>query len=466
MWRPMSHALLCTALVFSASTAVANPKPMDQISVIVNDSVILNSEVEGRMNDITFQAKQRNQPVAAPEQLRTQAREQLILESLQLQLADRNGIRADDNAVNAVLAGMARENKMTLDAFRIKLDATPGTSFATLRNAVAREQVIERLRQRRMGERIRITEADIDQFMSTPAGAELNRQLDEQLKPKADAAPAPATNVNTGVEYLITQVLLPVEENTPVREQARRAEQAQAMLAAQRRGLSPEEVVTSLRGSDAAVEPLGWRTLDAVPALLAEPLKRQIDGEAAELTRTSRGWHLLWISDRRVLRAQQESLLPPPPPVPTTVVIQRQVRHILMRPNELQSEDDILEVMNRYYEQLKAGADFSELARIHSQDPGSAVRGGDLGWVSPGDMVPEFDRMIGQTPINGISKPFRSEFGYHILRVEGERNQDMRDSILRDRARQILFARAYDEELGAWLRELRAEAYVDYRGQR
>lgn len=466
MWRPMSHALLCSALAFSASTALANPKPMDQISVIVNDSVILNSEVEGRMNDIMFQAKQRNQPTPAAEQLRTQAREQLILESLQLQLADRNGIRADENAVNAILTGMARENKMTLDAFRIKLDATPGTSFATLRNAIAREQVIERLRQRRMGERIRITEADIDQFMSTPAGTELNRQLDEQLKPKATAStPAPSANVGSGVEYLITQVLVPVESNTPVQEQARRAEQAQAMLAAQRRGLSPEEVVTSLRGNDAAVEPLGWRTLDALPALLAEPLKRQIDGEAPELTRTARGWHLLWISDRRVLRPQ-ENLLPPPPPVPTTVVIQRQVRHILMRPNELQNEDDILEVMNRYHEQLKAGADFAELARLHSQDPGSAVRGGDLGWVSPGDMVPEFDRMIGQTPINAISKPFRSEFGYHILRVEGERNQDMRNTILRDRARQILFARAYDEELGAWLRELRAEAYVDYRGQR
>jgi peptidyl-prolyl cis-trans isomerase SurA len=462
----MSHALLCSALIFSASAAVANPKPMDQISVIVNDSVILNSEVESRMNDITFQAKQRNQPVAAPEQLRTQAREQLILESLQLQLADRNGIRADDNAVNAILAGMARDNKMSLDAFRIKLDATPGTSFATLRNAIAREQIIERLRQRRMGERIRITEADIDQFMSTPAGTELNRQLDEQLKPKAPAAPAPTSNVGSGIEYLVTQVLLPVEENTPVREQARRAEQAQAMLAAQRRGLSPEEVVTILRGSDAAVEPLGWRTLDAIPSLLAEPLKRQIEGEAPELTRTARGWHLLWISDRRVLQAQQENLLPPPPPVPTTVVIQRKVRHILMRPNELQNEDDILEVMNRYHEQLKAGADFSELARLHSQDPGSAVRGGDLGWVSPGDMVPEFDRMIGQTPINAISKPFRSQFGYHILRVEDEREEDMRKSILRDRARQILFARAYDEELGAWLRELRAEAYVDYRGQR
>ncbi|MDP1540937.1 MAG: peptidylprolyl isomerase [Moraxellaceae bacterium] len=461
----MSHALLCSALIFSASAAVANPKPMDQISVIVNDSVILNSEVESRMNDIMFQAKQRNQPAAAPEQLRTQAREQLILESLQLQLADRNGIRADENAVNAILTGMARENKMTLDAFRIKLDATPGTSFATLRNAVAREQVIERLRQRRMGERIRITDADINQFMSTPAGTELNRQLDEQLKPKATTTPTPSANVGSGVEYLITQVLLPVEERTPVQEQARRAEQAQAMLAAQRRGLSPEEVVTTLRGSDTAVEPLGWRTLDAMPALLAEALKRQIDGEPAELTRTSRGWHLLWISDRRVLRPQ-ENLLPPPPPVPTTVVTQRQVRHILMRPNELQNEDDILEVMNRYHKQLKAGADFAELARLHSQDPGSAVRGGDLGWVSPGDMVPEFDRMIGITPINAISTPFRSEFGYHILRVEGEREQDMRDSILRDRARQILFARAYDEELGAWLRELRAEAYVDYRGQR
>ena len=157
-------------------------------------------------------------------------------------------------------------------------------------------------------------------------------------------------------------------------------------------------------------------------------------------------------------------LLPPPPPVPTTVVKQREVRHILMRPNDLQSSDDIREVMNVLYKKLKNGADFAELARINSQDPGSAVKGGDLGWVSPGDMVPEFDRMIGQTPIGAISPPFQSSFGWHILRVDGEREKDMRETVLRDRAKQILFARAYDEELGAWLRELRAEAYVDFRG--
>lgn len=464
MWRPLSQALLFCTATLVLPTAMANPKPMDQIAVIVNDSVILQSEVDQRIRDLTFQASQRQAALPAPEQLRNQAREQLILESLQLQLAERNGIRPDENAVNAVIANLARENRQSLEAFRAQLDKTPGTSFNSLRAAVAREQVIDRLRQRRMGERIRITETDVDQFMSTPAGTELNRQLDAQLQPKAAASPAaPAARATGGIEYLITQVTLPVEENAPAREQGRLAEQAQAMLAAQRRGLSPEEVVT-LTGRDAAVEPLGWRALDAMPGPIATAIDRLAAGNPPELLRTGRGWHLLWISDRRLLR-EQEDLLPPPPPVPTTVVIQRKVRHILVRPNELLGDDDVLELMKRYHAQLVAGADFADLARLHSQDPGSAVRGGDLGWVSPGDMVPEFDRMIGQVAIGGISQPFRSDFGWHILRVEDERQHDMRNSILRDRARQILFARAYDEELGAWLRELRAEAFVDYRGQ-
>lgn len=465
MWRPLPQALLLATALLTLPAAQANPKPMDQIAVIVNDSVILQSEVEQRIRDLSFQASQRKAQLPPEAQLRNQAREQLILESLQLQLAERNGIRPDENAVNAVIANMARDSKLSLEAFRAKLDKTPGTSFANLREAVAREQVIDRLRQRRMGERIRITEADIDQFMATPAGTELNRQLDVQLKVKPAEArnDAPASRSGAGIEYLVTQVTLPVEENATAREQGRLAEQAQAMLAAQRRGLSPEEVVTAV-GRDAAVEPLGWRTLDAMPGPVAEAIDQIAAGNPPELLRTSRGWHLLWIGDRRLLR-EQEDLLPPPPPVPTTVVIQRKVRHILVRPNELLGDDDVLELMKRYHSQLKNGADFADLARLHSQDPGSAIRGGDLGWVSPGDMVPEFDRMIGQVPVGGLSQPFRSDFGWHILRVEDERQHDMRESILRDRARQILFARAYDEELGAWLRELRAEAFVDYRGQ-
>lgn len=467
MWRPLS-ALFCTTLLCASglmSEAQAAAQPIDQISIIVNDGVILNSDVDARINDLRFQAEQRKATVPDEKALRQQAREQLILETLQMQLAERNGIRADDNAVIASLTGMARSNGMTLDKFRSKLDSTPGTSFASVRSAVEREQVIERLRQRRMGERIRITDADIAQLLSTPAGAELNRQLDEQLKPAAKpepVAPKPAI-----AQFLITQVLVPMEEDSSPRKQLALTALAERLLAAQRKGLSPEEAIDSLKGkaTDAAIEPLGWRALEDMPSLLIEPIKQRVAGSEPELVRSPRGWHLLWLLDRREL-SPPEALLPPPPPAPTTVVTQRQVRHILMRPNDLQSSDDVRQIMDGIYRQLKKGADFAELARLQSQDPGSAVKGGDLGWVSPGDMVPEFDRSIGKTAIGAISEPFLSSFGWHILRVEGERKQDMRESILKDRARQILFARAYDEELGAWLRELRSEAYVDYRGAR
>ena len=466
MRASLRHALAALLAASSTCWALAASVPLDQIAVIVNDGVILNSEIDARMADLAFQAKQRKE-TPTPQQLRQQAREQLILEALQLQLANRNSVRADDAAVEATLNRMARENGMTLAQFREQLDKTPGTSFAYVRGAVEREQIIERLRQRRMGERIKINDADIAQFMATPAGTELNRQLDEQLKPSGKKPDAPAPENAVVSQLLVTQILIPIEDDTPLNVQVQLSALAGQLLEAQRRGLSPEESVDSLKGkaTEAAIESLGWRSLAQMPELLVEPIKRRLAGGTPELVRTPRGWHLLWISDRREVRSADASL-PPPPPLPTTVVTQRQVRHILMRPNELQSSEDIHEAMKALHRQLKSGADFDQLARLKSQDPGSAVKGGDLGWVSPGDMVPEFDRMIGKTPIGSLSEPFQSPFGWHILLVEGERKQDMRESILKDRARQILFARAYDEELNAWLRELRAEAYVDFRGQR
>ncbi|MEO6699064.1 MAG: peptidylprolyl isomerase [Paraperlucidibaca sp.] len=453
-------ALTCLTTLLTGVAYAATA--IDQVAVIVNDGVVLNSEVEARIGDLRFQAQQRGSAIPPDQQLNTAAREQLIMENLQLQLASRNGIRPDDNTVNAAVSTLAKQNGLSLDAFRAKLDKTPGTSFDYLRNAIAREQVIERMRQRRMNDRINITDADIHQFMATPAGAELNRQLDAQLN-KTLAVTASVTAPT--MEYLVTQVLVPVEENASTKEQVRLADLAQQILRLQTQSMTPEQAVDSFKGKapEAAIEPLGWRSTAQLPTLLQAPLARLIDSGTPELIRSPRGWHLLWLLDRRELR-NPDTLLPPPPPVPTTVVKQREVRHILMRPNDLQSSEDIREAMNVLYKKLKNGADFAELARINSQDPGSAVKGGDPGWVSPGDMVPEFDRMIGQTPISAISQPFQSSFGWHILRIEGEREKDMRETVLRDRAKQILFARAYDEELGAWLRELRAEAYVDFRG--
>lgn len=454
--------ILATSALYTASAGAA-PTPVDQIAIIVNDGVILNSDVTQRVADLKFQAAQRKQTEPAPQVLQQQAREQLILEALQMQLAERNGLRPDDVAVNKALTRLASDNNMTLDAFRARLDATPGTNFASLREAVSREQVIERLRQRRMAERIHISDNDVAQFLATPAGVELNRQLDEQLRTKK-------TEVSEAVkssqkQYLVTQIVVPLEDGMSAKQQAKATELAQRLLAEQRKGLSPEEVIDSQHGaaSEAAIEPLGWRDIDSLPTLLVDPVKKLVASGTPDMLRSPRGWHLVWVLDRREVSAGDSSL-PPPPPVPTTVIIQREVRHILIRPNELQSSEDVHQAMDEIYKQLKNGADFGELARLKSQDPGSAIKGGSLGWVSPGDMVPEFDKKIGETAVGQISEPFQSSYGWHILRIDGERKQDMRDSILKDRARQILYARAYDEELGAWLRELRAEAYIDYRG--
>lgn len=457
--RLASLALLLLPL---ASHAVA-PQALDQVAVIVNDGVILKSEIAARMEDLRFQARQRDAKVPTDAQLFGQARDQLVLEALQLQLANRNNLRADETQVNAMLTRMAQANGLSLEAFRDKLDKTPGTRFSFVRDAVQREQIIDRLRKRRMGERIKITEADVNQFLATPAGAELNRLLDEQLKP---VKPGREPGSGDGLQVLVTQLLVPVPEEASASVKAAAQALAEQLLAAQKTGLDPAAVkaLHLARTPEVKEESLDWRAVDELPSPFIAPIQRLMAGGEPALTRTSRGWHLLWIIDKR----EQQSLgLPEAPalPAPTTVITQRKVRHILMRPTELQSSDDVHEAMKVVYQQLKAGGDFAEQAKLKSQDPGSAVKGGELGWVSPGEMVPEFERKVKETPIGTLSEPFQSPFGWHVLQVLEERQQDMRANILKDRARQILYGRAYDEELAAWLRELRAEAYVEYRGQ-
>lgn len=455
--------LISATLVASSASLPAAPQALDQIAVIVNESVILRSEVNERVLDLRLQ--QQKQGVKDPDNARlfNAAQEQLILESLQLQLASRNGIRADNARVNLELAQMAKQNGMSLEAFQRKLDATPGTSFAKLREAISRETIIEEMRKRRLNDRIRISESDVDQFMASSAGAEISRQLDSQLKPKPQ--PAQPTQVT---EYHASQIIIPLDASLGLKEEAAMATVARKLLAMNHQGKTPEQAIESLRNvsMNMAIEPLGWRQLSNMPEAVRDDLSQQAKGANATLIRSERGWHIVWLlGERQQTELTTQNLLPPTAPAKSTLVKQRRVRHILMRPNELQSIEDVREIMTQLYDQLMAGADFAELAQIKSQDPGSAAKGGDLDWVNPGDMVPEFDRMIGQTAVGNISQPFQTNFGWHILRVEGEREQDMRDKVLRDRARQILYARAYDEELAAWLRELRSEAYVDFRGQ-
>jgi peptidyl-prolyl cis-trans isomerase SurA len=402
--------------------------PLDTIAAVVDDAVIMKSEVDKRIADVAFQFQRRNAPLPPEEVVRKQVIEQLILETLQLNLATRAGIRIDDQELNAALEELAKQSGLTLAAFQQQLDATPGGSYAEVREQVKRELVITRLRQRRLQDRIRITDQDVQNFLRSPTG-------------QAELAG----------EYRLGHILIALPEEATAKDIAAaeaKVKQAQADLAAGKDfgqvAATHSSAETALKGGD-----LGWRKAAQLPTLFAEPAAKMQPGEVAAPIRTPGGFHIVKLLGKR---GGEEMRVP-----------QWQVQHILIKPTEILSSDDARQKLEDIRAKLVAGAKFSDLARTYSDDSGSARQGGDLGWVTQGEMVPEFDSRMRKAPLNQISEVFQSQFGWHILQVTGSRDHDVSEQYRANTARQALYARQYDEELASWLRELRNEAFVEIR---
>lgn len=416
-------------LLMAALPAGAAVTPLDKVAVVVDDSVILQSEVDKRIDDVRYQFGQRNAALPPDDILRKQVVEQLVLETLQLNLANRAGIRIDDKEVNAALEDIAKQNGMTLAGFQQKLDATPGSSYAEVREQVKRELTINRLRSRRMQDRIRITDQDVQNFLRSPSG-------------QAELA----------TEYRLGHILFALPEEASPKDIAAaeaRVKKAKDELAAGKEwgqvAATYSAAETALKGGD-----LGWRKAAQLPELFAASAQQMKVNDVAGPFRTPGGFHLIKLLDKRGV---EDAKVP-----------QWQTRHILIKPTEILSSEDARQKLEDIKAKLDKGASFADLARTYSDDPGSARQGGDLGWVSAGDMVPEFDAVMRRTPVNQVSDIFQSPYGWHLLQVTGTREQDMSDRLRTNMARQALYAREYDDELAAWLRELRNDAFVEIRG--
>lgn len=423
MRLPALLLLLAAALPLRAEVI-----PLDTVAIVVDDSVILQSEVDKRLADIRFQFGQRGAALPADDVLRKQVMEQLVLETLQMSLATRAGIRIDDKELNAALEDIAKQNGLTLPAFQQKLDATPGGSYAEVREQVKRELTINRLRTRRMQDRIRITDQDVQNFLRSPSG---------------QAALA--------TEYRLGHILFALPEETSPQDIAAaeaRVKQARDELAA---GKDWAQVAATYSAAETALKggDLGWRKAAQLPELFAATAGGMKVNEVAGPFRTPGGLHLVKLLGKRG--------------VDDVKVPQWQTRHILIKPTEILSSDDARQKLEDIRAKLEKGASFADLARTYSDDPGSARQGGDLGWVSAGDMVPEFDAVMRQAPPNQVSEIFQSPYGWHLLMVTGTREQDMSDRVRTNMARQALYGREYDDELAAWLRELRNDAFVEIR---
>lgn len=421
----MRRLLLAALLGLAPLTAFAATQPLDQVAVIVDDTVILKSDIDKRLTDVRHQFSQRKGPQPPEDLLRKQVVEQLILETLQASAAERAGIRIDDAALTAGLTDIARQNNLTLEQFKEQLDHTPGSSYAEVREQVKREMQINRLRQRRMQDRIRITDQDVQNFLKSPNG-------------QAELA----------TEYRLGHILVALPEAaTPaqIAEAQKKADDAVAELKAGQDfaqvALRYSNTETALKGGD-----LGWRKAAQLPSLFADQVLQMQAGDIAGPLRTPGGFHIIRLTEKRG---------------DAVTVTQYHVRHILVKPTEIRSSEDARQELADIRSKILGGASFEEMAKIRSDDPGSARSGGDLTWVSKGDMVPEFEQVMLATPKGQISEVFQSPFGWHILEVLGERQQDMSEQYRANLARQALYSRQYDEELSNWLREMRNDAYVD-----
>ncbi len=431
--RLASCALLAVLLPGGATAwaqQAAKPRSivtLDRIVAVVNDEVITQQELTARVDFAFRQLRQQGTPPPPRDTIERQLIERLINDRVQMQYARDTGMRVDDAELDRAISRIADDNKLSLPQLRATLEKD-GVPFDKFRSDIRGEITISRLREREVAQKIVITESEIDNFLQ-------NQQAQ--------------TGGND--EFNVSHILVAVPENaSPEQLQARRV-RAEAALTQVKGGADFRQVAAAFSDAPEALQGglLGWRESKRLPALFLDGLRPLQAGGISELLRSPNGFHILKLNERRGGQA----------PV---MVQQTRARHILIKTNELVSEAEARNRLLALKERLDNKADFAELARARSED-GSASRGGDLGWLNPGDTVPEFEQAMNTLKPGEISLPVRSTFGWHLIEVQERRTQDMTREGQRLNARQALRERKTDEAYQEWVRQLRDRAYVEQR---
>lgn len=419
------HLLLAGLVTGMANMATAAIERLDRVAVVVNDDIIMESQVLKRKEEIT-QAMQR-QGVALPpdDEVLRQVVEALIIENIQLQIGERAGVRIDDNTLNQTMARIAQQNNLTLEEFQQQLQAD-GMSYAQTREQIRNEMVATRVREGKVGSRIQITEQEIQNYLTSETG---QKQLE--------------------AAYLLGHILLQVPEDTGAEFEAQASQRAQSILDQLRDGADFAQLAAKYSDdpSAAAGGAMEWRKASQLPSIFADVATELNIGEVSEPIRSANGFHLIKLLNRQ----GGDSLLVP----------QSRVRHILIKTSEIRNDDQAKAFAEELFGRIQGGEDFAELARKYSADTGSLASGGDLGWVSGRDLVPEFRMAMEGAELNQLTQPVRSQFGWHILEVLEHRMQDVGKEVQKARAREVIYQRKFDEELQIWLNEEREDAFVD-----
>ena len=402
------------ALLLFTSSVFA--QELDRVAVIVNDGVVLESDIQQKMSEFKKNATLNGQKIPIDEVLREDVLDELIISELQLQIADKVGIKISDEELNVTVKRLAQQNNLDIEAF-IKVVEERGDSYSELREEIRKSLKINRVQQGRIQNKIQISREELDNFLNTE---EAQNQLGPELKVKQILI---RNNSSQEAEAIYEQVLLGLAD-----------------------GINIDNFISEL-SEDNGTGDLGWRKLPAFPELFSVSLKNMKIGDLSEPIKSGAGEHLLFLEDKRG----------------PTVTFEKQwdVRHILLIPNRIRPEDASEALITELKKRIQAGDSFADLASEYSDDPGSKQEGGNLGWAGEGVYDDEFERQMIKSNLNELTDPFLSQFGWHILEVMGTRVEDKTKEKIEDRAFSYLFNRKFEEELETDLQELRADAFIE-----
>lgn len=419
----LMKALCISASALMAFNAQGDLKPLNHIAAIVDDDIIMQSEIDSRVDVV----KNQSRGVALPPDsvLQSQVLERLISESIQLQMAERSGMRISDQELNQTIQNIAKQNGMSQKQFRKALEKD-GIAYVDAREQIRRERVISQVQRYRVGSKIQISEQDIESFLKSVRGKKA-----------------------TAEEYKLRHILIQVPSQASRSDLKEAKDKANKIVKQLQKGadfkktaIAQSDGRNALKGGD-----LGWRKQGELPSLFADIVPTLKVGKASQPIKSGSGYHIIMIEEKRGGTSK--------------MVKQTRARHILIQANEIRDEAASKALINELYKRASKGEDFAKLAKEFSDDPGSKVAGGDLNWINEGDMVPTFEKTMKATKKGTVSKPFKSQFGWHILEVTGYRDHDVGDQIQKNQARQLLYTRRFEEELPIWLRQIRTEAYVE-----
>jgi peptidyl-prolyl cis-trans isomerase SurA len=422
----LSASILAVPLAVAQTRDIsAHGELLDRIAAIVNEGLVLKSDLDSQMDAVTKRLQEQKIDMPPQSVLRQQVLERLILQEIQIQRAKHVGLTISDEQLNSALQDIAQRNKIPFDQLPTAL-AAQGVGYKQYRESMRKELTLSTLRQRDVIAHINVSPRELDQYLARQQTTAAND------------------------EFNVSHILLSLPAAATPQQLEEIAHKAQDLAARASKGEDFGQLAIANSNSQTALEggQLGWRKGTQLPQFILELVVKMKPGEVSEPVRTPSGFHIVKLNERRGGEAK-------------VVVNQIHVRHILMKPNELDDDQTVRQKLSKLRDRILKGEDFAGIASTASEDPGSAPDGGDLGWSGPGTFVPEFDKEIADLKVNEISEPFKTRYGWHIVQMLGTRTYDSTDDVRRQRAFAAIRESKADEETELWLRRLRDEAFVE-----